>query len=957
MPITPEDRSREQIDTKLSEAGWIVQDMQSLNLGAGPGIAVREMPLRKGHGTADYLLYADRKALGVIEAKKEGDTLSGVEVQTEKYGAGLPSGLPAWRTPLPFLYQSTGIDTHFTNTLDPDPRSREIFSFHRPATLTAWAQGLNLAGLAASLATAVGAGKPLYGSPSTLLSRLKQMPPLDQTGMRDAQVEAITNLETSLADNRPRALVQMATGSGKTYMAVAEIYRLIKYAGASRVLFLVDRGNLGAQAFHEFKHYTTPDDGRKFTELYNVQHLRSNTIDKTSRVCISTIQRLFSILKGEPEMPEELDERSAVDALPTLSKQPVSVAYNPAVPIETFDLFFIDECHRSIYNLWRQVLEYFDAYLIGLTATPSAQTFGYFKQNLVMEYSHERAVADSVNVDFNVYEINTKVTQEGGGVRAGYYVDRRDRRSRKVRWEQLESDLDYRPNDLDNAVVAVDQIRTIIQTFRDRLFIDLFPGRTVVPKTLIFAKSDSHADDIVRIVREEFGKGNQFCEKITYRTSTARIVDPVTGKFSYKSTGITPEDLLSSFRNSYNPRIAVTVDMIATGTDVKPLEIVFFMRDVKSANYFEQMKGRGSRVISEDEFRTATPEGVKTRFVIVDAVGACRRERTDSPSLDRQPTVPLKRVLQLVGQGSTEEDVVSTLASRLARLDRRLTPAQRAALSEEAGVAFKTLIRDLVAAVDAEALEARARVEFTTDEPTEDQIEQVATTARQEVVKPLLNNKLRDLLLDTSQETEQTIDWTTKDTLLSAGHSEEAKHKAKALASSFADYLKEHRDEITAIEILYSRPFGKAPSLKQLKALAADLAKPPRQWTPDALWRAYETLEKSKVRGGPKQVSDLVSLIRFALEQETILAPFAETVNDRFEHWITAQAQAGRTFTPEQRRWLEMIRDHIAGSLTVEPTDFEYVPFSEHGGLGRAHAVFGDQLKPLLEELNEVLAA
>ena len=268
-------------------------------------------------------------------------------------------------------------------------------------------------------------------------------------------------------------------------------------------------------------------------------------------------------------------------------REPVPVEYNPNVPIETFDVIITDECHRSIYNLWRQVLEYFDGFLIGLTATPSKQTFGFFNQNLVMEYNHEQAVADGVNVDFDTYRIRTEITEQGSTVEAGYHVDRRDRQTRKTRWEQLDEDLTYAPNQLDRDVVAVDQIRTVVQTFRDKLFTDIFPGRTDVPKTIIFAKDDSHAEDIVRIVREEFDKGNEFCQKITYKT-----------------TGVAPEDLLVSFRNSYHPRIAVTVDMIATGTDIKPVEVVFFMRNVRSRSFFEQMKGRGVRVISPP---TSTP--------------------------------------------------------------------------------------------------------------------------------------------------------------------------------------------------------------------------------------------------------------------------------------------------------------------------------------------------------------
>ena len=512
-----------------------MQSADSINLYANVGIAVREFSLKPGHGEADYLLFVHQKAVGVVEAKPEGYTLTGVESQSTKYSEGLPDNLQAFRRPLPFLYESTGTETQFTNLLDPEPRSRLVFSFHKPETLARWIGVSD--GDAGALDTGqsqIGEGSDVYLASNNLRQKLRNMPPLNTSDLWAVQEQAIRNLEVSLAAGQPRALVQMATGSGKTFMACNQVYRLIKYAGARRVLFLVDRGNLGRQTLREFQGFTTPDEGRKCTELYNVQLLQSGRIDPVSRVCIATIQRLYSILKGE-ELEPDLEELSGFD-LTSLQREPTPVEYNPDIPIDTFDVIITDECHRSIYNLWRQVLEYFDAFLIGLTATPSKQTFGFFQQNLVMEYNHEQAVADGVNVDFDIYRIRTEITEQGSSVEAGRYIDRRDRLTRKVRWEELEEEFTYAPNQLDRDVVAVDQIRTVVQTFRDRLFTEIFPGRTEVPKTIIFAKDDSHADDIVRIVREEFGKGNDFCQKITYKTTGAR-----------------PEDLLTSFRNSYNP--------------------------------------------------------------------------------------------------------------------------------------------------------------------------------------------------------------------------------------------------------------------------------------------------------------------------------------------------------------------------------------------------------------------
>lgn len=419
----------------------------------------------------------------------------------------------------------------------------------------------------------------------------------------------------------------MATGAGKTFTAASFCYRLIKFAGAKRILFLVDRNNLGRQTLTEFQQYLSPYTNRRFTEEYVVQRAAKNALDPAAKVVITTIQRLYSTLKGEPEYDDRNEESSSFEQASPLAAEPLPVVYNPQLPIEHFDFIVIDECHRSIYNVWRQVLEYFDAHLIGLTATPSAQTLGFFHGNLVQDYSHDRAIADRVNVGCDVYRIRTEISERGLTVlrEAGKFVPHRDRRTLKQRLAELDDDKTYASTQLNLDVVVPDQIRKVVQTFRDRLFSEIFPGRSEVPKTLVFCKTDLDADDVVKIIREEFGKGNEFRVKITSQT-----------------TGVAPETLLQQFRNSYFPRIAVTVDMIATGTDVKPLECLLFLCSVESSAYFEQMKGRGVRVLSPDALRAVTPDAqAKTHFVIVDAVGVCTREKQQTISHDRKPSVAL----------------------------------------------------------------------------------------------------------------------------------------------------------------------------------------------------------------------------------------------------------------------------------------------------------------------------
>ena len=929
--MTPEQQARVTIDGMLGQAGWTVQDAGAVDLYAARGVAVREFRLKPGHGAADYLLYVDRQAAGVVEAKPEGFTLAGVEAQSEKYGAGLPDNLPAHRRPLPFLYESTGVETQFTNRLDPVPRSRVVFSFHTPGTLAGWI------GPPGVHPRQIRGGTTEYAA-DNLRERLKEMPPIDASGLWPVQRRAIANLEESLAAGRPRALVQMATGSGKTFMACNQVYRLIKHAGARRALFLVDRSNLGRQTLREFQGFTTPDERRKFTELYNVQLLQSGRVDPVSRVCIATIQRVYSILKGE-ELDPELEELSGFDAA-ALRREPAPVEYNPDVPIDTFDVIITDECHRSIYNLWRQVLEYFDAFLIGLTATPSKQTFGFFQQNLVMEYDHRQAVVDNVNVDFDTYRIRTAITEQGSTVDAGYKVDRRDRLTRKVRWEQLEEDLTYAPGQLDRDVVAVDQIRTVIRTFRDRLFTEIFPTRQDVPKTIIFAKDDSHADDIVRVVRQEFDKGNDFCQKITYKT-----------------TGAKPEDLLTDFRISYDPRIVVTVDMIATGTDIKPVEIVFFMRNVRSRSFFEQMKGRGVRTISATDFKTVTPDAHnKDRFVIVDAVGVTETELSDSYSIDRQPTVPFDKLLDRIGMGDRDPDVLSSLASRLARLDRHLAPRDREAIEEASrGAPLRTLVSGLVDATGPDAALDAARQATGQDDPPEAAVAEARRQLLEDAARPFASNPaLRQRLIDVHRSYEQTIDTVSDDTVIEAGFSDD---QARETAQSFREFIEQNRDEIAALQVLYERPYRQRLRYADIKALADAMKSPPRSWTSERLWEAYRRLDESKVRGsGPRTLADIVSVVRYAIGGADELAPFADGVRERFTGWLAMQQTAGRDFTYEQLRWLEDIRDHVAGSVSIEMADFELPPFNQRGGLGRAYALFGDELERLLEELNLELA-
>jgi len=914
--MTPEELARQQIDRQLEQTGWLIQDVNAINLGAGLGVAVREFPTDAG--PADYVLFINRQAIGVIEAKAAGTTLGGVHEQSIKYGKNFPENIPHIQLPLPITYESTGVETYYSDLRDPEYRSRRVFSFHRPETLLEYLQ-----------------------DDVTLRSRLRKLPALNTSGLRQCQVEAIINLEGSFKKSQPRALIQMATGSGKTFTAVSFIYRLIKFAKARRILFLVDRKTLGRQTRGEFANYRAPDDGRLFTELYNVQLLSTNIIDPVNKVCITTIQRLYSMLHGE-QIDDDLEEKSLYNVTDE-SALPKEVIYNPDIPIEMFDFIITDECHRSIYNQWRQVLEYFDAFIIGLTATPSKQTLGFFNQNLVMEYTHERAVADRVNVGFEVYRIKTEITRKGSTVDAGFYIDKRDKDTREVRWERLDEELTYKAEELDRSVVSESQIRTVIRTMRDKLSTEIFPGRTEVPKTLVFAKDDSHAEDIVRIIREEFGKGDDFCKKITYRT-----------------TGDSPENLIAGFRNSYNPRIAVTVDMISTGTDIKPLECLLFMRDVRSRLYFEQMIGRGTRTIDSNDLRSVSPDvNDKTQFVVVDAVGVTESLKIDSRPMERTPAVAFDKLLLGIALGNHDKDSLTSLAGRLARLGIQLDKRQQQKVREVTGGAeLPVIVNRLLNAVDPDIIKASARKTFDTAEPTDEQVKLTSRQLSQDACRVFDNPVLRDLLITLKKKHEQVIDKISVDSVLETGFSDTSTENAKEIVAHFREFLQKNKDEITALQIIYNQPYSRRHlTYNMIRDLANSMQNPPYNINTDLVWRAFEQLDQDRVRRRSPQnlLTDIIALVRYGLGKTDRLNPFAESIEKSFRDWLTNQAKAGNIFTPEQREWLVMIKNHIATSAEITTDDFDEVPFNTHGGLVKVHKLFGERLNLILNELNEVL--
>jgi len=710
---------------------------------------------------------------------------------------------------------------------------------------------------------------------------------------------------------------------------------LLKYVKAKRILFLVDTKNLGEQAEEEFRKYRPNDDSRLFGELYNVKRLNSSYIPNDTHVCISTIQRMYSILRGF-----ELDERDEELSLSEKSfknERPKEVSYNKKYPIDFFDVVIIDECHRSIYNVWQQVLDYFDAFLVGLTATPDQRTFAFFNENVVSEYSHEQAVLDDVNVGRQgTYLIETNITKHGACI-LKQVVETRERLSKEKRWSQLDEDVVYSASQLDNDIVNPSQIRNVIREFKSKVLTEMFPGRKEVPKTLVFAKTDSHANDIVDIIREEFGESNEFCKKITYGSDED------------------PKSILSAFRNDYYPRIAVTVDMIATGTDVKPIECLIFMRDVRSKNYFEQMLGRATRTLDFDNLKKVSPSATERKlgFIVVDAVGVTSSQKTTSRQLERKPSESLKNLLNSVAFGAKDEDTLTSIANRFINLDKVLKVEDKDEFKKLTdGVAIIDVAKNILNAFDDDYI--NSKIDFLDDtskyESTKQEIIDMA-------IKPIYNPEVRKFILEARDKHYQIIDNENIDSIEFSGWDTNKEEKANEIIKSFAEFIEENKDSIDALNIIYNQSYKNRPlTYKMVEELYEKMMSAPYFLSNTKLWEAYSTIYGDKVsRRVEDKLADIISLIKFELKQTDELKSFNTTVNIKFKEWCFKQNEGYGEFSEEQMEWLRMIKDHIAISMNIKESDLELTPFNNKGGLAKFFQLFGAKFRELLAELNYVL--
>lgn len=932
--MDPEAKARQVIDQKLEEAGWTLQDKKDIDLFAAMGVAVREFDTADGQ-EVDYALFIDGTPVGIIEAKEDNKGLLLTTEAAEQNAGYVKSGLKNHeneKDQLRFIYEATSIITQFTDMKDPEPRVRKIYQFHRPETLKALIDKYDREG-------------------KTLRGWLKNFPPLPEEGFRKCQITAVKNLEKSFGENRPRALVQMATGAGKTFTAITNCYRLMKFAKAKRILFLVDTRQLGEQAETEYKNYKPYDSAEKLKDLYNIVRIQSSYIPQDTQICISTVQRLYLMLTNDIDNATDDIDKDEESYKTTPTKK--ELQYNKDYPPEFFDFIIIDECHRSIYNLWRQVLEYFDAFLVGLTATPSKYTYAFFDQNVVSEYTHEQAVDDGVNVGaLGTYYIETQITQNGGKVERDFQqqLEIRDKRTRKQRWETADDDVDYTPAELDKKVVSPSQIQTVIEALRDNWQKwEHFKMRTEIPKTLIFAKDDSHADDIVKTTRMVFGKGNDFCKKVTYK--------------SEEEDG----SVLYDFRNEYNPRIAVTVNKIATGTDVKAIEILVFMRDIRSENYYEQMLGRARRTMTRDELVKCTPDAVcdKLGYVVVDAVGVTKSPKTNGNKKcggDTKPSVGFKALMNGIAQGDYTDQTLTTAGTRLEHLVKVMTLAEHKNFEQ---LANGKKLADIAAALKHVHNEDEVLAQCKAQQPDFDIIapndqekirRQIIKERAKKAVREISDPKVREFLFKITNSNDQTID-PAIDKILNQGFDTDVEQNKEKIRSLFKDFIDKEKDEITALQIIYNQDYkNRSLTEAMIKELYEKMTFYNSSLKKEMLFAAYgEMTQKKSVL---KQLTDIIQIIKYEWGMVSEISPFADLVRKNYKNWIFLQNNNKQVkFTPEQNQWLELIRDYIAINAGITPADMRSGKFLEMGGGAKFVKLFGSKANAILTELNYTLQA
>lgn len=914
--LLPEQKARVKIDQMLKDSGWTVVPRDDFTPDAVNAQAVEEN-LMKGNLEADYILYLDGKAIAVLEAKREENKL-GLEVakQAQNYGNILPNWVQAWKTPLPFIFLCNGDLLLFKDMRETKPSYKVIKKMFTPKEI------VNLAG----------------DDIKSQFAKLPALPPVGPKGLRECQFEAIANLEISFKQGLKKALIVLATGAGKTFTACTAAYRLLNYMGAKRVLFLVDRNNLGKQAEGEFGTYKLTETGNAFSDEYIVHRLRSVEKIGNASVVISTIQRLFAALTGQ-EVDEPDDDEEMEHDEDTPGKQ-VQLTGNVLLPPDFFDVIIIDECHRSIYGDWQQVLTYFNnAKIIGLTATPTPEAMAFFNKNRVVNYTLEKSIADGVNVPPRVYRIKTEISEAGGTLKEGEKVTKVSNLTGKGQNQKQKYDKDYTKTELDRSVVVPSQIETVVRAYKDAIFESLYPDRkkdwNMIPKTLFFAKKETHAQDILKAIEKVFK--DEFPDK-KLPEHFAQLITCKSGNSN---------QLISDFRNNKDFRIAITVTLVATGTDVRPLEVLVFMRDINSEVLYTQMKGRGCRTIDDDKLRNVTTNAnSKDFYYLIDAVGVTEHEKsmpTPNGGEGRKKVLSLKDLLEHLAHGEVSNENLNLLAGYLSNVNKKAEPEDLIELNELIKTtAIKQICLDIYAAIDPDN-KAFPEYKDINDPNTE----------RKALISALINNvKARKKLLEVNAgfikiAVEET------DKLISAGFSKE---QSKQYIDSFEKYLEENKDEVEALRILYNQE-KVAITYSMLKDLEKKLLAYNKQFKSEFLWTCYQTLdgESGKVKPLNKEtelgvLTNLIQLVRYGYKIDNELVSLKRRFGSYFNLYC---GQAWRKFTPEQVEIVQQIAEYIVQNGCIANIELNK---AKHDLFVKAIPIFGaDKLNNEMQTISKYL--
>ncbi len=873
--LLPEQQARVKIDNQLKNSGWDVVSRNDYI--PNHALAVKEA-LMHGSTESDYLLFIDNKAIAVIEAKRKEDDLGeNVIRQAEDYAINNPSSFYGfWFSNfIPLVYLANGEKILFKNLLEPDSEYVEIEDFHTPKQML-----------------------KLIGKESTFGA----LPRIGRESLRECQYKAETGFEDTLKSGEKKALAVLATGSGKTYLACLASYRLLSYTPVNRVLFLVDRNNLAKQTESEFNIFNRTENGHPLNSLYSIKRLRKND-DINGTVVISTIQKLFAVLTGQKLIDEDDDEKD--DYFKDISQeQSIDLGDELSLPPDYFKFIVIDECHRSIYGRWQAVLNYFkDAVILGLTATPTPEAYSFFNHNIIEKYTYEDSVIDGVNVPFRIYDIETKRSTQGGVIDKETSITEIIKKTKEENAFITNTNIVYSNKELDKTVIDRSQIRKVLSAYRDAIYTDLYPDREekweYIPKTLIFAKNDKHADEILIAVKEVFGEKfenncvpNGFVQKITYSAGDSN-------------------QLIRNFRVEKKFRIAITVTLVATGTDVKPLEVVMFMADVKSDVLYTQMKGRGCRTINSDKLKEITPNAkYKECFYIVDAVGVTSAEKK-IPRIggERHKKILLKDLLEHLSHGEVSDENLVLLKDYCSTITNRY---ENNALFERHLEEFITTFGYspiYIAEKIKDALESNSLPEYLS--PSNNNQERI------NLISTLINNNDAKNKLLELQKGYFVFAPDKPDELIFSGFSIET---ARKFIDNFEKYINEHKDNIDALRIIYNSE-TKTITYSMLCELRDKLLAYDNQFTPYIIWKNYKRLDTNgnvdelDQKNNLNALTNLIQLVRYAYKKNNRLFSLFGVSAQRFELYV---GSTNHSLTEEQKNIMAKIAEYIVQDGAIE---------------------------------------